>query len=170
MESGRYIPIDKDRVEIPTSSWNDDKKTRVEKVHNSKSSKEMWETLALAYKGTSYRRQQVIALKVSKGLKKLSMKAKERVSPHPSKFKELRKDHHPKPSKLRNLVKKPLKKKVLIKTSSPLYQGRFTLCGNIKEDPDGRATSESTPKKSKTKVKWCTTNARSLNTSIVKEA
>ncbi|RDX58020.1 hypothetical protein CR513_62698, partial [Mucuna pruriens] len=71
------------------------------------------------------------------------MKAKERSS----KLKRLRKDHHLKPSKLRNLVKKSMNKKVLMKMSSPLSQERSIQCENTKEDPNGRATQTSTQKK-----------------------
>ncbi|RDX58442.1 hypothetical protein CR513_62242, partial [Mucuna pruriens] len=61
-------------------------------------------------------------------------------------------DHRPKPSKLRNLVKKPLKKKHLIRTSFPSSQERFTPCGKTKKDPNGRTTLEGTPKKDKSHV------------------
>ncbi|RDX90568.1 hypothetical protein CR513_27553, partial [Mucuna pruriens] len=49
VENGQYIPTNKDEAEIPKSSWNNDKKKN--KVHSYKSSKEMWDTLALAYEG-----------------------------------------------------------------------------------------------------------------------
>ncbi|RDX99450.1 hypothetical protein CR513_17501, partial [Mucuna pruriens] len=68
VENGQYIPTDKDEAEIPRSSWNDQQKTtyllnskarnflmcafteaKYEKVHSYKSSKEIWDTLALAY-------------------------------------------------------------------------------------------------------------------------
>ncbi|RDY10141.1 hypothetical protein CR513_05383, partial [Mucuna pruriens] len=57
-----------------------------------------------------------------------------------------------KASKLRNLVKKPLKKKDLIRMSSPLSQGKSAPCGKTKEDPNGKITLEGTPRKSKTQV------------------
>ncbi|RDY08397.1 hypothetical protein CR513_07376, partial [Mucuna pruriens] len=48
-------------------------------------------------------------------------------------------------------MKKTLKKKDLMKTSSPLSQGRSTPCRKTKKDPNGRETLEGTPKKLKTK-------------------
>ncbi|RDX77110.1 hypothetical protein CR513_42814, partial [Mucuna pruriens] len=66
--NGNYIPTNKGRVEILRSSWNKEQKTRYllnskvrnfpmcaltkaeyKKVHSCNSSKEMWDTLALAY-------------------------------------------------------------------------------------------------------------------------
>ncbi|RDX80849.1 hypothetical protein CR513_38543, partial [Mucuna pruriens] len=93
------------------------------------------------------------------------MEAKERVSLIALKAQRTHKGSLSKALKLRNLVKKPLKKKVLMKTSSPISQGRSTSCGNIKEDLDERTTRESTPRKSKQKSKWCTTSAKSLDIS-----
>ncbi|RDX64047.1 hypothetical protein CR513_57444, partial [Mucuna pruriens] len=51
VENGRYIPTKEDGMEIPRSAWNEDKKNK--KVHNYKSSKEMWDTLTLTYEGMS---------------------------------------------------------------------------------------------------------------------
>ncbi|RDY10723.1 hypothetical protein CR513_04696, partial [Mucuna pruriens] len=72
----KYIPIEEDGKKIPRPSWNKDQMTRylvnskarnflmfglaeVEyvKVHGYKSSKEMWDTQALGYKGTSQREE-----------------------------------------------------------------------------------------------------------------
>ncbi|RDY04539.1 hypothetical protein CR513_11724, partial [Mucuna pruriens] len=69
VENGNYIPTNKEGAKIPRSSWKEEQKTRYllnskainflmstlteseyEKVHSCKSSKEMWDTLALAYK------------------------------------------------------------------------------------------------------------------------
>ncbi|RDX91960.1 hypothetical protein CR513_25976, partial [Mucuna pruriens] len=123
-------------------------------------------------------RPQVVALRASKDLKKLPMenflapskfmplnyiriKAKER----PLRLKKLQKDHCPKSSKLRNLMKKSLKKKDQMRMRYPLFRGKSTPFGKRKKGPNGRITLESSPKKLKTKVKWCATSAKSLDTS-----
>ncbi|RDY04592.1 hypothetical protein CR513_11685, partial [Mucuna pruriens] len=46
VENGNYILTKEDGIEIPRSSWNENKKTSY------KSSKETWDTLALACEGT----------------------------------------------------------------------------------------------------------------------
>ncbi|RDX61547.1 hypothetical protein CR513_60213, partial [Mucuna pruriens] len=111
-------------------------------VHSYNSSKKMWDILALAYEGTS----QVRAPKASKDLKKLPMKELlGTLKVHEIELNEdkgQRKDKSIVPSKLRNLVKKPLMKKDIMRKRSPLSQGRSTPCEKIKEDPNERTTLE----------------------------
>ncbi|RDX98448.1 hypothetical protein CR513_18623, partial [Mucuna pruriens] len=66
---------------------------------------------------------------------------------------------------MRNLVKKPLRKKDLTRISSPSSQGRSTPYGKRREDLNGRTTPKSSPKRLTIKVKWCSMSTRSLNTS-----
>ncbi|RDX88102.1 hypothetical protein CR513_30358, partial [Mucuna pruriens] len=60
VENGNYIPTNKEGAKISRSSWNEKQKTRyhinskARYFSRCKSSKEMWDTLALAYEGTSY--------------------------------------------------------------------------------------------------------------------
>ncbi|RDX84340.1 hypothetical protein CR513_34626, partial [Mucuna pruriens] len=155
-----------------------------ENVYNCKYSKEILQRNILGkrfqdkYACTSVRwRPHVTTLKAYKDLKKLSMEeflgtlkvckielnegeGQRKVSPYPSKLRELKIVYHPKSSKLRNIMETPLKNKVPMKTSSPLSQGR-----SIPEDLDGRVISKSTPRKSKTQAKWHVKIARNLDTS-----
>ncbi|RDX82487.1 hypothetical protein CR513_36726, partial [Mucuna pruriens] len=152
----KNVPIN--GTNLPKFSWNEDHIMRYllnfrprnfimcvlieieyEKVHNCKSSKDMWDTLALAYEGKRLKdkytlpiynklskiftydlksckwRPQLIALKAFKELKKLCIE-------------EL----------LGTL--KFLKKNDLMKTNSLSSQGRSTMCRRRKEDSNGRTT------------------------------
>ncbi|RDX91273.1 hypothetical protein CR513_26767, partial [Mucuna pruriens] len=51
VDNGNYNPTKGDGIKIPISSWNEEKKKEYEKVHSCKSSKEIWDNLALAYEG-----------------------------------------------------------------------------------------------------------------------
>ncbi|RDX64834.1 hypothetical protein CR513_56560, partial [Mucuna pruriens] len=85
VENDNYIPTNKEGAEIPRSLWNKEQKTRYllnskarnflmctlteseyEKVHNCKSSKEIWDTFALAYEGMSQVRNSKISMLVHK--------------------------------------------------------------------------------------------------------
>ncbi|RDY11808.1 hypothetical protein CR513_03476, partial [Mucuna pruriens] len=124
------------------------------------------ETILNPKKCTTWR-PQVPVLKASKDLEKLPMEEfLGTLNVHEIELNEdegkrkgkLKNDQHPKPSKLRNLLKKSLKKKL------SFISRKFIPCGKTKEDPDERATPKSIPK-SRTKVKLCATNTRSLDTS-----
>ncbi|RDX75993.1 hypothetical protein CR513_44076, partial [Mucuna pruriens] len=83
-------------------------------------------------------------------------------------FKNLPKDHCPKPSKLKNLLMNFLKNNVLMKKSPPSYPEKSTPCGRRKEDPNGETTQRSSPKKPKTQVKWCAISLKSQDISTLK--
>ncbi|RDX83228.1 hypothetical protein CR513_35878, partial [Mucuna pruriens] len=180
----------------------------------------MWNTLALAYEGTSQLAKKVETashcLKNIQILKKLPMeKLPGTLKVHEIELKEnerqrkgkfiILSNNCPKPLKLRNPLMKPHKMKALMKTSYHSSLERLIPCGKIKEVQDGETTprrkgkeneiclqkeeelsfisrkiipcgkikevqdGETTPrrfiKKINTRCKWCSTNAKSQDTS-----
>ncbi|RDY09935.1 hypothetical protein CR513_05624, partial [Mucuna pruriens] len=71
----------------------------------------------------------------------------------------------PKPSRQRSHVKIHEMKTILMRTNYPSSQGRSNPCGSTREDQDERTTSRSTPRKLKTRHKWCVMNVKNQDTS-----
>ncbi|RDX76717.1 hypothetical protein CR513_43265, partial [Mucuna pruriens] len=100
-----------------------------ENVHNGKSSKEMCDFLALPYEVYPDSGDHMLQLLDLKNLSMVELlgilkfheiKLRKDEGQQKGNFIVL-KDHHPKPSKLNNILMKFLKKKVLIKMRPPLY-------------------------------------------------
>ncbi|RDX60109.1 hypothetical protein CR513_61778, partial [Mucuna pruriens] len=131
-----------------------------EKVHSCKFFKEIWDTLALTYEGTSHG----IALRVSKDLKKLPMEEilgtlkvheielNEDEGQRKGKFKVLKAQKATKGSLSKALNVEESSKEVL--EEEGYDENESTLYGRRKEDPDGETTQRSLPRKLKTKAKW----------------
>ncbi|RDX93728.1 hypothetical protein CR513_23964, partial [Mucuna pruriens] len=127
-----------------------------EKVYSCKSSKEMWDTLTLAYEGTSQKMESTgTALRASKDLKKLPME--ELIGTLKVHGMELNED--------KGSTSKAFKEKETCGDTSnedcsdedelSFISRKFNLCGSIREDQDGRTTLESTPRNLKTRHRWC---------------
>ncbi|RDX77543.1 hypothetical protein CR513_42327, partial [Mucuna pruriens] len=102
-------------------------KSEYEKFQCCKSSKEMWDALALAYEDTS----EVEIISDHLASVQIPKEASNRRTPR-SLLKHQR--PKPKPSRQRNLVENHQMKIVLMKTNSHSSEGRSNPCGSTRED------------------------------------